>query len=121
MTIQNWEEYKNSLWDWSVLDGCFGDTRIRPTDIDGCIERKGKFLVLETKGVGVEVKQGQKMTFDAMIKTGVISIVVIWGEPGSPKEILLITRKISRTYQNANMDTLRNIVSRWFSYADSGS
>jgi hypothetical protein len=41
MTINKLDAYVAGLWDWVCLDGCFGDTKIRPTDIDGLVERRG--------------------------------------------------------------------------------
>ena len=41
-----------SLWDWSTLDGCFGNSKIRVGDIDGFVERRGRVLFIETKYPG---------------------------------------------------------------------
>jgi hypothetical protein len=56
--IRNMSQYDRGIWDWSILDGCFGDTKISPTDIDGCIERKGRKLFLETKTPGNPIPYG---------------------------------------------------------------
>lgn len=39
MTIHGSDRFLAGAWDWTVLDGCFGNTQIRPTDVDGMIER----------------------------------------------------------------------------------
>ena len=49
MTINDPVKFCAGLWDWGILNGCFGDTLIKPTDIDGFVERNGKFLFFETK------------------------------------------------------------------------
>lgn len=107
----------NNLWDWGILDGCFGDTKIKPTDIDGFIERNGFFLVIETKSPGVEVKLGQMITFKRMIDIGKFTILIIWGKPGKPEKMLLMTRKITKEY-HGGVDELREIITQWFSYAN---
>lgn len=118
MTIENPSEYLRNLWDWSVLDGCFGETKIKPTDIDGFIERNGKFLAIETKSPGVDLNVGQLITFRSLVKTGYFTVAVVWGNPGSPTKILLMTRRATLEYSSADLAKFRWIVSEWFSYAD---
>lgn len=118
MTIENISEYLRNLWDWSVLDGCFGDTKIKPTDIDGFIERNGKFLAIETKSPGVDLNVGQLISFKSLVRTGYFTVAIVWGNPGRPTRITLMTRKATLEYRNADLAKLRWIVSRWFSYAD---
>ena len=75
MTIQSEERFMASLWDWGILKGCFGDSKIEPTDMDGLVERKGHFLVLEAKQPGVKIKQGQWWTFNALVNTGYLPLL----------------------------------------------
>lgn len=117
MTINNAETFVKSLWDWSCLDGCFGDTKIKPTDIDGFVERNNLFLIIETKLLGVQIPHGQMITFDRLIKTGYFTIFIVWGNPGKPEEMMIITRHGSGT-KKANLETFRNDVKRWFAHAD---
>ncbi len=51
MTIRSKEVFLQGLWDWAVLDGCFGNTRIRPTDVDGLIERHRGEAALQIVGI----------------------------------------------------------------------
>jgi hypothetical protein len=120
MTIQNAKLYMEGIWDWDILKGCFGDTKIEPTDIDGFVERKGKFLVLETKKPGVKINQGQWFTFNALINTGVFTVVIIWGLQNMPEEIQVLYPLPKRPTEKkkGNIDDLRNIVSWWFKYAN---
>jgi len=118
MTIQNWEEYKSNLWDWGILKGCFMDTKIEPTDIDGFVERNGKFLVIETKAPGVEVKTGQSITFKRLIDTGKFTVMIVWGEANNPQKIKLITRRTTLDYDDATLDTMKSLVSKWFLWAN---
>lgn len=106
-----------NIWDWGILDGCFGDTKIKPTDLDGFIERKGKFLVIETKSPNVEVTKGQQITFDALINTGYFTVIVVWGEANKPEKIKLITSQAQKEYPGS-IAKFREIVSRWYAWAD---
>lgn len=118
MTINNPDEYCSNLWDWGILRGCFGMTRIEPTDIDGFVERNGKFLVLETKSPGVDVKTGQMITFKRLIDTGYFTVLIVWGEANHPDRITLMTSKATIDKDNADINTLRDIVGRWFEWAN---
>ena len=117
MTINNPELYIKSLWDWSILDGCFGNT-IKPTDIDGFVERNGRFLVIETKLPGALIPQGQMITFRALAKTTLFTIIVVWGEPGTPQHVKLMTRRGEGKKRYCDLDGLRDLCSKWFDYAN---
>lgn len=117
MTIQNTDRYLRNLWDWGCLDGCFGDSKVRPTDIDGFVERRGRFLVIETKEPTAKVSQGQEITFQALARTRLFTILIVWGHPGKPERIRFISARDERYYENANLDTLRRIVGRWYHFA----
>lgn len=118
VTIRNAEAYAASQWDWACLRGCFGETKIEPTDIDGFVERNARFLVIETKMPGVPVKFGQELTFKRLVETGRFTVLVIWGHAGYPEKARLITRQMDKPYEFADMDVIRNIVSQWFTFAD---
>ena len=81
--IQNWDEFRKSLWNWRPLAPCF-PRGIEPTDIDGFVELGGYFLVLEGKASGVPLKEGQLRTFQRMYRwnktvPNLFTIIVIWG------------------------------------------
>lgn len=118
MTIQDDNAYLRGVWDWAMFRGCFGDTRIEPTDIDGFVERRGKFLVLEAKSPGVPVKDGQMITFRKLAKTGLFSVLVMWGEKDNPQKALLITRRGEFPYDTADKEKCRRIVAAWFDFAE---
>lgn len=120
MTIENATVYMSTLWDWAVLRGCFGNTRIQPTDIDGFVERNGYFLVFETKRAGVPVKQGQDITFEALRKTGLFTIFVVWGEPGKPERAKMYCHDNRSLEFECDMDALRHYTSEWFEAANAG-
>ena len=114
MTINNLNKYISSLWDWGFLNGCF-KRNIRVTDIDGLVEAGGRFLLLEAKSPNAPVPVGQRMAFEALAKTGLWTIIVIWGEPNEPEEYLLLGRGSGRPeIKPCDKAEIQFIVSNWF-------
>jgi hypothetical protein len=118
MTINDPEAFCNGLWDWACLDGCFGETKIKPSDIDGFIERNSKFLAIETKQPGANVPYGQHLMYERMAKTGFCTVMIVWGNPGKPEKIELLTSRTAIIYEPANLDKLREITTKWFEWAE---
>lgn len=119
MTINNLERFTANLWDWAILDGCFTG-KMRPTDIDGLIERNGKFLLLEAKSPGVAIGYGQQRTYDALLRNN-FTIIIIWGKPQQPERIRVSTMhngKVVTHERAADADVLRDVVKRWFLFAN---
>jgi hypothetical protein len=121
VTIHNRERFLGSLPDWAFFDGCFGTTRIRPTDIDGCVERNGKILFLEHKGPGAKLSEGQRRLFRAMQKCGHTTIV-FWGALGdgglviSVSQIEVFKKEGWAKIVDPGPGRLRTLVADW--YAD---
>lgn len=115
MTINNPQSFVGQLWDWSVLDGCFGDTKIAPTDVDGLVEHNGHFLMLEAKNSGVSIPVGQAILHKAWLSYQ-HSLIVIYGEPGKPTrlECYLFGSTQARVSDPATIELLRSMVSYWF-------
>lgn len=120
MTIEDPQRFLDGVWDWAILKGCFGDTKIMPTDVDGLVERNGLFLVLETKQSGAEVPQGQLITFQQLAKTGKFTIFIIWGKKHWPERIQFITRQRTHAPIGCNGFELLAHVKRWFEWANNG-
>lgn len=118
MTIRDMDSFIGAIWDWAILDGCFGHTRVRPTDIDGLVERNGQFLLLEGKSPGKSVPTGQEIIFRRLLKTGIFTIIVIWGIPDTPESLKLFYRTSVKTIEPATLADLRAAVHSWFSWAE---
>jgi hypothetical protein len=122
MTIRDFDDFKRRLWNWSLLDGCFGSTKISPTDIDGCVERNGQILILEGKGPNGDLSWAQQQLFKALQQTGVCTIFVAWGAeiPGSIYVYRLLTMRPDGTTEtrHADTETFRAEVAKWFAQAD---
>jgi len=117
LSIENPKEYVKNLWDWKILDGCFGNTNIKVSDLDGFVERKGKTLFIETKApTVVKIKDGQQIAFDAWVKNG-MTVFVVWGYPGNPIKV----RIWPKNEMECDLQKLRDLVSRWYYWADTGN
>jgi len=119
MTINNREAYLDSIWDWGVFDGCFGG-KIRITDIDGAIERRGNTLILETKGFGVKTNTGQTIMFNSWRATGRFTILIVWGDPGKPIAFQIQGRDYVSPVMSCDIEKLTKLVSEWYKQANSG-
>lgn len=115
MSIKNLQAYIDNLWDWGILDGCFGNTRIQVTDIDGLVERNGHFLMIEAKSPDKIVPKGQQILFDQLVKDARWHVVVVWGKPGQPEYVQVWGRKKVR----GDLAYFQRVVARWFAYANS--
>ncbi len=87
-------------FDWDFMDYAFFPTRIKPMDIDGVVERNGRFLVFETKsdnlklyiGTDKEMKDGQSRMYRALLdlKKGFVTIFFIEGKtPDTMKSLTM--------------------------------
>ena len=74
--IRNLDYFKASIWDWTWLNGAFGGTQIRVSDIDGMVERRGHFLMIEGKKGGV-VSGGQEIMFQSWVTGGNALLLLI--------------------------------------------
>lgn len=119
MTIRNLDKYVASLWDWGFLNGCFGDTRIKVSDLDGIVERNGEFLVLEAKSPGVSIPKGQQIMFERMVQSGKHTVFVLWGTPSTPERVRVYSAKSPNGVElDATVDMIRHFVSAWFNRAN---
>ena len=115
MSIKDAQAFVDSIWDWGILKGCFGDSKIEPTDVDGLVERCGNFLIFETKLPWAKIPLGQKILFDAYVAVGNTTVLIVWGHPGKPEhyQIWKRTEKLE-----SNLECLRKYVSKWYEFAN---
>jgi len=76
----------DGAFDWSWTDGCFGlkangeTSKISPMDIDGVVEKKGHFIIFETKSLNTPIPPGQMIMLKAMYARGKATILFIQGK-----------------------------------------
>lgn len=75
MTINSIDKFMRSLpaafdgvFNWDYLLPAFKGSKIEPTDIDAVVERKGQFLIFETKDIGKKIPLGQAITMRELLK-----------------------------------------------------
>ena len=123
MTIRNANQFMAGIWDWAILDGCFGDTKIKPTDIDGFVERKGNFLILETKQPDAGIPEGQELTYKALVNRAGAVVIVIFGKQNKPERLRVYSslHPDGLDVIDPNGERLRRYVSEWFRRANGGA
>ena len=81
--LARFEQWLPALFDgqfhWDFLRPAFMPTAIMPSDIDALLERRGHFLVFESKANGKEIPGGQVITFTELWKKG-FSIISLHGK-----------------------------------------
>ena len=103
-----------SLWDWEFLNECWGG-RIRPTDIDGVVERNGYFLFLEGKPAGGEITKGQEILFKKLTENfKSASVLILFGEPGFPQEFERIQNGHISPRKKCNRERIQMICKAWY-------
>lgn len=113
----------DGVFDWSWTDGCFGNESISPMDFDGVFERKGNFLIFETKAVGQKVPIGQMYTLLNAYKIGFFTIIFIegkklpelakvWCQPGFKGGVRM------ESHKPTNALRMNKFVKEWREYSD---
>lgn len=110
----------DGIFDWSWCSGCFGDTKITPMDIDGIVERRGQFLIFETKDEETEVPLGQMITLERLHNLGCVTLLFIWGKT-KPEKYELWFPNSDIKEQGKGVLATRTAVERWFEWADKQS
>lgn len=116
MTIRDIDKFVDSIQDWAILEGCFGATRIKPSDIDGFIERRGVCLFLEGKGLGVPLTTGQAIAFSSLAKQG-NTVIVFWGKDREISKMRVITQSDPGIVKQCSLEDLRKAVKTWYAAA----
>jgi len=118
MTIQNRAMFEEGFWDWAIFDGCFGNTRIRPSDVDGMVERNGEFLAIETKRPGANIPTGQFWMYCALAERPGMTVLILWGDPGNPEEMMVMDSYNPPEKMRCTLEDVREFVRNWFRAAE---
>lgn len=108
----------DGVFDWRWTRGCFGDTKITPMDFDAVVERRGHYLVMETKNPGVPIPSGQEITLQNLPVAKSFTVMKIVGKE-EPQSIEII-------HPNGTKETVIGIeaakkaVRDWYQRADAG-
>lgn len=107
----------DGIFDWSWTQGCFGDGRITPMDFDGVVERKGNFILFETKDLGVPIPKGQMFTLESAHRLGCFAIFLIHGKL-QPESCQIWYPGCDIREVVEGVDQIKAKVASWYSYAD---
>jgi hypothetical protein len=110
----------DGVFNWEWTDGCFGETKIKPTDIDGIVERRGNFIVFETKDPGKEIPRGQQILLRELHKTGRFTIMIIYGKQ-NPEYAEVYYPGCEHTATLTGEAECQDFVRSWYNWADKKS
>jgi hypothetical protein len=86
-------------------------------DLDGVIERRGQFLVFETKDIGVPIPKGQLYTLEALHRMGAFTIMIIYGKQQPEKSVCWYPDSTMKV-DLVGVDAARQFVARWYRWAN---
>ena len=122
MTIRNKDLYMSNLWDWGIFNGCFGNSRISITDLDGMVERNGKFLIIEAKSEDKPVPTGQRIMFENLAKLDCFTVIVLWGTPNNPVKYQQYFNQDGKPFaseiKECDLIDVRRIIKNWYLQAN---
>lgn len=115
--------WSDGKFDWSWVNKAFDDCKIKPMDFDGVIERFGNFLVIESKGPGVDIPYGQRLTLERFYGIGCATVLIVWGKLHPVKyQLWCANRFRDGRRQNGTSDctpeSLTSLIRDWRSYAE---
>ena len=119
--IRSMENCINSIWDWGFLSDCLPG-KMLPSDIDGIIERNGRFFVIETKSEHVErIPKGQYITLKRLQDTGLFTVIILYGDKTPtamdvwyPKDELFGTWGQVTGKKSCGEEELKTLIRWWF-------
>jgi hypothetical protein len=121
VTIRHQDQYLDSSVDWAILSGCFGTSRIEPSDIDGWVERGGISLFLERKLPEGSLKGGQIIGHKSLASQG-NTVITFWAAntPEGPEVRRLKVNGPGHDgmVRPATLADLREVVCDWYRQAD---
>jgi hypothetical protein len=119
MNNYNHREYH----DFEFLNGCFGNGKIRPTDIDCMVEVKNKFFVMEFKTIGQQIPIGQEIALKNLAKKPGFTVSILWHEKCNYLHDNKIPIKIqtypSNKVKKISLEETREFAHDWYSMASS--
>lgn len=128
--IRSAEKFLAGRWDWTILEGCLGQGKITPTDLDALIERHQHYLLIECKPPNGPVPLAQQILFDALTRDPRWTILVLRGDSGlvlAPDRSIVRVRPPSihsiQVWPSpavaSSVEGLRRTVAAWYQRVDS--
>jgi len=78
--IRSVRGYLRSLPDWTDFNECFAPSNIKISDIDGVVERNGRFLLMDFKSPDVhQIPKGQSILYEAFARLDPFTVLIVHG------------------------------------------
>lgn len=110
--------YNKTLPRWDSINECFPGN-IRPTDLDGVVERNGHVLFIEGKSLGTSIPTGQRLLFKALSSKPDQMVVVL--RPGVRTELQMLVFRHGESrdgFQDITKSDLHGFLNNWFDIAE---
>lgn len=94
-----WVRNRNTVTDWGeILMGAKLPRDIQPSDIDGILEVRGRFLVMERKKPGEDTREGQEILLKALSRLPRFTVIkILHGSDGIEEVYNYRTRDSRKT------------------------
>lgn len=108
------------LPNWGIFNQCFVPTKIRITDIDGAVERKGHFLFFEVKQNTKAIPMGQRILFEKLTEVSNRITVILLYVQGAGKDMniresaVFWKGKMTENWTPTTTEEMQNRVRKWF-------
>ena len=97
-----------------VFSDCFPG-RINFGDVDGIVEINGKGLLLEWKCFSLNIPTGQKIMYQRLTKSGLLSVIVVFGnaETMEVRKYCWFKKGVQSDWLDANLDEIKIQIKQW--------
>ena len=102
-----------------VFADCF-PRRINFGDVDGIVEINGIGLMLEWKTGKGSISVGQRIMYEKLTKTGIITVLCVVGnaETMECRKYCLVYMGKKGKFKNADLAIIKNVIRRWVVFAE---
>jgi hypothetical protein len=104
----------DGLFMWDFLDGVFGPS-IRPMDFDAVVERRGSFLIFETKAPGTMIPVGQRRTLETVVHDRRFTVLCCAKRPEDVRQWEILCAK-GQTTIPGDADALKAWCRCWYEH-----
>lgn len=113
----------DGVFDWDYLLPAF-PRNIQPMDWDAVVEISRRFLVFETKDLGVTIPVGQQRALEAAVRTGYFTVIVCLKSASQIRCYEVWALDANRRFQThpvvGDAESLRSYIARWAQWANHG-
>lgn len=117
-------KYTKTFHDFDIFKGCFGNSRIMPSDLDFIVERKANFLCMEFKPGDKTISMGQHILLQRLSRVPKFTVILVYHIKGRAlhESVMATSMQIypdGKRIECNNEDIIK-CVSLWFENADKG-